>query len=319
VLDSTSIQILDALRSASGTSTSIQNLRIMLRDVEMNAFIGRSSGAGVALGVRQPVVLSESNLMTDSASLTFSNAVTIPGDAPVGPFMILTLEADSPELEAYVAATFEGLLAYAQVDWSACLAASVAAIDAYQHRRQALSTVDEQVGLFGELLVIALASHTDQAIDAWHESKYAAHDFSIGQKRLEVKSSTTPTRLHWISQAQVMPSGGEVVTFASLYVPPTTNGESVKDLAEEIAARASVSTRNTFARKFEATCPTGPLIEFDRSTSEQSLQLVPSRLVPRPFVADPRITSVKWRVGLTALGLPTESELTPWDGLLRAY
>lgn len=317
MLDVTALQILAALQNSKHAPTSAGNLRVVLRDSEFDALIARGPDARLVLGVRQPASSVEGDLSTDFASLTFSNAITLHEGATEGPFMLLSLTADTSELESYVAAVFEGLLDYASAEWIALVHAAAAAVESYQLKRQSPGNLDEQVGLFGELLIIACSSDLDVAVAAWHENRFAVHDFSIGQARLEVKSSVSPLRAHWVSQAQVMPIGAEAVTFASLYVPPTAGGQTVRQIADEIEGRATSSARRTFRRKIEDLIPTSELFEFDRTTAAGSLSLVAANRIPRPSVEDARITAVKWRVDLSGLAGGSDAELEPWLSLLE--
>lgn len=316
MLDTNALEILDVFRRASPHAID-SNLRVLLRDDSFHSFVGLEFGHTVVLGIRYSIGQATSpDLLTDYASLTFANAVTLPGEAPQGPFLLLRLEADSGDLEAFAAALFEGLLDFATASWADCLEAATAAVASFQSQRLAQTSLEQQVGLFGELLIMAIANEPDRLAIAWHHNRYAVHDFSIGQMRLEVKSSSSPRRIHWISSGQTTPSTGETVSFASLYIPPSAGGTTVSELASEVEDRLN-SSRIDFRRKVSELLQDADEVEFDRIVAQANVRLLPSSAIPRPQADDPRILAMKWRVDLSSLPPAPAGQLEPWISLLE--
>jgi hypothetical protein len=308
--------LLHVLRRAS-TATSNAEFRVLLRDREFKSFVGREGTQTLILGIRySPESDHGPDLVTDFASLTFANAVTLPGSAATGPFMLLRFEADAEDLEALAAALFEGLLNLAESSWPQCRAASAAAVETFQGQLFARGNLDEQAGLFGELVTIAISSDPARMVNAWHENRYAVHDFAIGHSRLEVKTSMSQQRLHWIGERQVIPASGESVTFASVYAPSVHQGMTCADISQEIESHLSGESLVRFRRKLNQVPLIGDLFEFDRVVAQSNILFIAGEHIPRPEVRDPRIRSVKWRVDLSGLAPAPEGLQEPWASLL---
>lgn len=99
-----------------------------------------------------------------------------------------------------------------------------------------LLSEDEQTGLFGELIVfqhIARVSSAAVAVAAWRGPASEEHDFDIGDMDLEVKSTTSEFRQHWISSLrQLSPTVGRALWFASVQL--TAAGAGGRSLPELI-------------------------------------------------------------------------------------
>lgn len=94
---------------------------------------------------------------------------------------------------------------------------------------------DQQVGLFGELLVLlSLGAHlgSEEAVKAWRGPDREEHDFGLADSDLEVKTTTFEERSHWInSVAQLYPSPGRALRLLSIQVT-TAGAEPGMSLAE---------------------------------------------------------------------------------------
>ena len=61
-------------------------------------------------------------------------------------------------------------------------------------------------GLWAELLVIERSRNYDVLINAWHSSASSKYDFTLGQDKIEVKSTSSEERIHKFSLDQLNPS-----------------------------------------------------------------------------------------------------------------
>jgi hypothetical protein len=99
-----------------------------------------------------------------------------------------------------------------------------------------LLSEDEQTGLFGELIVfrhIARVASPAAAVAAWRGPASEEHDFDIGDMDLEVKSTISEGRQHWISSfKQLSPTVGRALWFASVQL--TLAGAGGRSLPELI-------------------------------------------------------------------------------------
>jgi hypothetical protein len=120
-------------------------------------------------------------------------------------------------------------------------------------------TLDRQVGLFGELLVleqlIVSADHT--AVGGWTGPLREPHDFRIGDIELEVKTTRGNKRIHTINGlAQTVASNGYRLNFLSIVLAPagTGVGMSLPEQVTAIAARlANTSSIADFLVRLLAT------------------------------------------------------------------
>lgn len=89
-------------------------------------------------------------------------------------------------------------------------------------------------GLFAELLVVHLSTSPRTAVRAWHSAAEDRFDFSIGDVRLEVKSTASRQRIHNFSFEQCVPPSGTVGILASLFVEGSGGGVSLLDLMQRV-------------------------------------------------------------------------------------
>lgn len=97
-------------------------------------------------------------------------------------------------------------------------------------------------GLWTELLVIERSYIPETLIKAWHDSPTAKHDFTMGRDKIEVKSTSSETRIHHFSLDQLCPSVHSRVIIASAIVRESAqsiDGLSVRDLYDKICQRVN--------------------------------------------------------------------------------
>lgn len=90
------------------------------------------------------------------------------------------------------------------------------------------------IGLWGELFVIYNSSNTDFLVKAWHSSKEDTFDFSEGNCRLEVKTTSLREREHNFRLHQVFPVSNINLIIASLMIEKVPVGLSLGDLIQRI-------------------------------------------------------------------------------------
>ena len=101
---------------------------------------------------------------------------------------------------------------------------------------------DREVGLFGELTVVdclVSALGGAQAVAAWRGPNGDEHDFDLGSGDLEVKSTLSEKRVHWIgSLSQLEPTPGRTLWLLSMQL---TTGHSealtIADLVAKLRSR----------------------------------------------------------------------------------
>lgn len=89
-------------------------------------------------------------------------------------------------------------------------------------------------GLVGELFLIAASRNVAACVRAWRSTDNDRFDFSTGNVRIDVKSSTERRRIHHLSTEQCEPPEGSVGLLASVFVESSGGGKSLRELIENI-------------------------------------------------------------------------------------
>jgi hypothetical protein len=115
-------------------------------------------------------------------------------------------------------------------------------------------TPEREVGLFGELIVLdclITGMCGSEAVTAWRGPNGDEHDFDMGNGDLEVKTTTSEKRVHWISSlSQLEPTPGRSLWLLSVQL--TTGLSEAVTIAELIAtlrSRLTGPTREDLERK----------------------------------------------------------------------
>ncbi len=182
-------------------------------------------------------------------------------------------------------------------------------------------------GLWAELFLIARASDAaaERLVSAWHALTGDRYDFSEGSVRMEVKSSSTRTRVHRFALEQLMPVAGTRVIVASVFVERSGAGTSIEDLGQEV--RISLRSRPDLAARLDemviATLGTAwehaSQDRFDRELAEQSLRFYEANEVPRVAQPPVEVSEVHFDSDLSSipsLGISGEQRSA---GLLQAF
>ncbi|MFM8759410.1 MAG: PD-(D/E)XK motif protein, partial [Methylophilaceae bacterium] len=171
-------------------------------------------------------------------------------------------------------------------------------------------TRELEIGLFGELSTISVSSKKVELVRGWHSAPDATYDFSFGGNRLEVKTSTRPTRLVWLRSSQTTRYTDPNLTYLSIYAPPDDAGMNVRELAEQIRASLDPSLRTTFDEKLAFYDVDSCTFRFDIQETKASLRFIKSAEVPVASIQDPRVIEVRWKCSFC--DLPNESESSVW-------
>lgn len=110
---------------------------------------------------------------------------------------------------------------------------------------------EQEIGLFGELLVLRRFIQDGSVADpirSWRGSAREEHDFDIGVDDVEVKSTTSENRQHWIGDInQLKPTMGRRLWLTSIQLTGAgAGGHSLPDLIDAIR---SVTPQDSFAQE----------------------------------------------------------------------
>jgi hypothetical protein len=135
-------------------------------------------------------------------------------------------------------------------------AATRAALEAFREVLAAVRGLSEEaeIGLFGELLLL---SHLLQTIDpaaaiaAWRGPSAEEHDFGLHALDLEVKTTTSESRLHWVnSLTQLKPTPGRPLFLGSLQLTAAgAGGHALIDIVARTEARTPEALREALRIK----------------------------------------------------------------------
>lgn len=192
---------------------------------------------------------------------------------------------------------------------------------------------ERETGLVGELLFLAGLVHAvgpDAALTAWRGGQAEEHDFGLDEHDVEVKTTTSERRAHWISSlTQMVATGDRPLWLVSLQITAAGSGGcSLPELINKVRVLLPTTSRHTgfdgllqasgWRDRYTATCQRRwrlrtPPQAF--AVTEAFPRLTP-RLLARAGVDGTRVTDVRYRLDLTGLsGDETPQILT--DALAR--
>lgn len=206
-------------------------------------------------------------------------------------FAIATLRSDDESLQHIFLEVFTlSLLTMPQIPNDTDLSIKIEALlSIFSALRKA--PVHKIQGLWAELLVMDRSKDIDTLVRAWHNSPSAKYDFTRGEDKIEVKSTSSEDRVHHFSLDQLNPNQSSNLLIASIIVRESAqdeNGLSVMDLYEKICKRiSSVDDRihlysaiiNTLGNEYDKALN----VYFDYSQAKDSLEFYDYKDVPRPL------------------------------------
>ncbi|MFJ3505298.1 PD-(D/E)XK motif protein [Streptomyces sp. NPDC090135] len=185
-------------------------------------------------------------------------------------------------------------------------------------RGQGPLSAEREVGLFGELVTLrSLISclGPEEAVGGWLGPGAEEHDFSLAETDLEVKSTLSENREHWISSlTQLVPTVDKPLSLIShqFTVAGTGQGKTLAELVAEVRVMVGDAVVADFDRRLAATgwrtAPGGDNGRRFRSRTSPMLYLVDETfpcLTPASLadagVLTSSITEVRYRLDLSAV------------------
>jgi hypothetical protein len=272
-----------------------EKMIVLLYDEGTKCGISIGNGNKVLLSGPDSEFLKEFDLQ--SVSLKRNQAISSSSFDLLGPFFVLECEVASNDDVWAISSLYSGLLELI-VDGTSNVIfydALNALENYFIQTLQNASVSSIEVGLVGELLVIARANQPGEFVLGWHASPFSTYDFSSHSNRLEVKTSTSPSRLHILRDTQTKRSETESLTYASVYCPYAANGENVEKLISRINTKLDSAERLVFKRKLENYNCDAMNSLFDFQTGESSIKFISSANVPFPLRNDVRVLDLQWR------------------------
>lgn len=173
-------------------------------------------------------------------------------------------------------------------------------VDLFQHlARPSLRTA---TGLFGELYMVHVSTSPVVAVEAWHSRLDDRFDFSLGDVRLEVKSSSIRQRVHNFSLEQTLPPPTTLGILVSLFVETSGGGLSLLELVERIESQLDgnvdlmLKLQELVVEGLGSTTSTALSMRFDENLARSSLRIY--RLDDMPAIRNgvpSEVTQVRFR------------------------
>jgi hypothetical protein len=141
-------------------------------------------------------------------------------------------------------------------------------------------------GLWAELFIITRSKTPSILINSWHSTPEDRYDFSFESQRLEVKSSTTRSRVHHFSLEQLRPPLGTHLLVASVFVERAGSGNTIIDLINKISKRIGEDTEQLIKINKVISTTLGETLKnsleegFDYELAEQSLAFYECSVIP---------------------------------------
>ncbi len=107
----------------------------------------------------------------------------------------------------------------------------------------------DEIGLWGELLVISIQNNIGSAVNAWHISNTNRIDFNDGKVKVEIKTTTLNERKHVFKLNQLKSHFRENVIVGSVVTEQIDNGVSIKDLINKIEGNINSQVKILFNKK----------------------------------------------------------------------
>ncbi len=272
------------------------------------------------IGLRVPAVTSDRPFETERENVRV-RAV----HRPEGRFMEVVI--DDPQLFTGAYPVLCAVADRVQIDdlgLASALASTIRLLDQLLRRDTGL-TLEREIGLLGELLILrSLCDRLEvaDAVAAWRSGEAEEHDFSAYGIDIEVKTTSSERRAHWIaSLTQLVPTGNRPLWLVSHQVTRAGAGEgrSLRDLVADVRAVVGEGeTRDSLERRLTTA---GWADACERTIRDRWLRRAPSlafpvradfpRLTPA-LLSDSglslvRISDVRYRIDLT--GLPPATQL----------
>jgi len=289
-------------------------LTVVKHDSKNNVDLGYTKEGLVFLSCKQYGQVS--GFSSGRAKLEVLQEINQGSKGTISPAFILSfLVTNDEELKA-ISAVFSGLYEFNR-SYPETIKATDAArgFEDYLTKFPKLGMSREiEVGLFGELSVIAASKNNGDLISGWHSTPSTTFDFSFNSARLEVKTSTRPTRVHWLRSTQSLIKPEENLFYLSVYAPEDNSGFTLMDLINHIKQSTSEVKFQELSEKLSYYEIEKAKIKFDFSQTIRSFKFIDSESVPLPNFNKQQILEVQWKCNFNEINETNKSN--PWITLI---
>ena len=164
-------------------------------------------------------------------------------------------------------------------------------------------------GLWAELFLIAASKTPSKLLSCWHITPNDKFDFNDGEERIEVKSTSGDSRIHYFSIDQLKSFSNSTTIIASLFVKQARSGKSIEDLQNEISKKLSRNHELKESLRFQIALTLGNSIisakrlSFDWHVAKDTLKFYSIEDIPQilPINVPPLVTDVSFKSDISAI------------------
>jgi hypothetical protein len=298
--------ILETLRMNSDNDDFSRDVSVRRFDIDRQFFVGVSPDGDYLFGSKQVIEIPGFELLR--AQLLGDQKILI-GDSDWGRSLVLKCLVASESDALAISTLFSGLcsLVLSKSPENSVELAAQGFESYFSTKEMRKPTPAQELGLAGEMCVILSSSNPEKLTIGWHSSPLSTYDFSVENHRLEVKTSKSPQRLHWLRNSQSGAHADDNLTYASVYCPETENGLCVAEIVKRVETRLSMDGIEILRKKLApfdyGNCET----TFDITSATSTIHLVDSVAVPYPILNDSRILDARWKIDFSRLAVSTRS------------
>lgn len=298
--------ILDAPRQHEFVS----DITVLKLDEKLKVMIGYTENGSVFFGC--PQVGQIVGFKKGRAKLDVMQSIDLKDRGIVEPALALSFFVNSEEELRAISTIFSGLYDLNE-DASGSEKATSAAQgfeDYFADLPKIGLTNELEIGLFGELSIIAMSGKKDELVRGWHSSPGSTYDFSFNTNRLEVKTSTRPTRMVWLRSSQTILNADPHLTYLSIYAPLDDAGMTLQELATQVSKELSPTIKSIFEEKLSFYNIRDCSKRFDYKTASGTPRFISSVDVPMPLADNPKILEIRWKCSFE--NLPNSGDRSTW-------
>ncbi len=286
------------------------DITVLRIDQDLNVVLGYTEDGSVFFGC--PQIGDAEGFVKGRARLDVSQTIELKDGSLIEPAIALRFLVNSDEELKSVSTIFSGL--YDLNRNSSGTASATQAAQGFENYFSSLPRIgmseEVEVGLFGEVLVIEASSKKEELIKSWHSTPNSTYDFSNNGMRLEVKTSTRPTRLVWLRNTQSAADIDPHLTYVSVYAPVDHSGTSLNELVSRLRISLDNSYKAILDEKLSYYDLENCEKRFDLETGLKTLRFVSSEDVPAPYLEDNRILEYRWKCSFHSL--PDSGDRSAW-------
>lgn len=277
------------------------DLTVYQFDEKNQIIIGRKIDGSIFLGC--PQIGDINGFSTPRANLEVFQTIELKNRGKIEPALVLSFHSFSEDELKSVSTIFAGIYDLNKNSFGEDEATKAAQgfKDFFSKIPKVTMTREEEIGLFGELIAIFSSTKKDYMIRGWHSTPNSTYDFSLEGNRLEVKTSSRPTRHVWLRAGQTIESTVNELTYLSIYAIEDNSGITLGELVNEIINSVDPDARQDLMDKVSFYEIEKCKLKFDLKGTIRSFKFISGSDVPILSNMDSRILDFTWKCSFDSL------------------